>query len=439
MNLQKNKLLYLTTILISIFALRLTYSLTTEFWYPDEDVLQIYLIGLKYFTTGIFPYFGADLVYTKAQIPGALQAFLVSAGWFIKEIPESPFVVLNILLTSSLAFLAWYITKRVASVKPFIIWIWVFITPWSLCYFSRIINPSYVVPGAILFFIGIFEIYPMLIIKIIPEKLSFYMIGFALLWIFQLHMSWVLLIPFILLAFYFLIKNNNFKIILNRIIYFMLGCLTTGVFVIPTFLKYGLSNQNGISSTSVIQFNVEHFKEVFNYLVKYLAYSCFDTTRFFGADAAQRYNFLRDYLWASPFTVIVTIFGIIQLLFLIIFLFKKENPSKQWKAIKNITLLGFLLMYSSSWFSVASPGGHSTVLYFPLVMIYTAHCFEKILQKKWMINTMIIVFISAFIMSSAIAYKNYNTISIYKKRDAVEKALKEKDYHFVGKRRYEDF
>src|SRR5579864_7775661 len=95
-----------------IIIFRFLYSLTQEFWFPDEDVLQINLIGLKSFTTHTFPYFGADLVYNGSQIPGALQGYLVSIGWFIWKIPEAPYIVLNILLTLSMGFLAWYASKR---------------------------------------------------------------------------------------------------------------------------------------------------------------------------------------------------------------------------------------------------------------------------------------------------------------------------------------
>jgi len=63
------KRLTLFIVITCIFILRLIYGLTTEFWYPDQDVIQIYLIGLKFFTTGQFPYFGPDLVYTMLKFP----------------------------------------------------------------------------------------------------------------------------------------------------------------------------------------------------------------------------------------------------------------------------------------------------------------------------------------------------------------------------------
>src|SRR5688572_18194057 len=184
-------------LIFAIITFRFCYSLTNEFWFVDEDVLQIYLIGLKSFTTGSYPYFGADLVYTHSQIPGALQGYLVSLGWYLWQIPEMPMIVLNSILDISLLFLVWYISKRLPLLQLWIIICSVFLVPWSICYFTRVINPSYVIPGAIVFFIGIFEIYPFLKKGILSGRLSFFFLGFGLVWIFQLHMSWVLLCPYI--------------------------------------------------------------------------------------------------------------------------------------------------------------------------------------------------------------------------------------------------
>src|SRR5579883_2302748 len=170
----------------ALVVFRFCYSLTTEFWFNDQDVLQIYLIGLKSFTTHQWPFFGADLVYNGSQIPGALQGLLVSGLWYVWKIPEAPFVLLNVLLDISLGILAWYSAKRLPKLSKLAIVSYIFLVPWSICYFTKIVNPSYVIPGAIVFFIAIFEIYPSLTINILPKGLCFYALGFAIFWIMQL-------------------------------------------------------------------------------------------------------------------------------------------------------------------------------------------------------------------------------------------------------------
>src|SRR5262249_57610744 len=74
-------------LLLAAFALRLAFGLCSELFGPDES--QIFLIGLKYFTTGEWPYFGPDVVYTHTQLPGALQGLLVGGPLFLVAEPEA--------------------------------------------------------------------------------------------------------------------------------------------------------------------------------------------------------------------------------------------------------------------------------------------------------------------------------------------------------------
>lgn len=432
----------------ALICLRLLYGLTTEFWFPDQDVLQIYLIGLKSFTTGEYPYFGADLVYTQTQIPGALQAFLVMFGWFILPIAELPHITLGLLNCLSLGWLAVYISKRSPRLSPYIIWSLVYLTPWSLAYCTRVINPSYVLLGAVVFFISFYELLPTTRIEFIRKRIAYFGMGFGLLWIFQLHMSWVLLVPCIAVAFLadtrsiFKIQHHSYKdsfntIVLN-IVSFLLGLLTTGSTLFPTLFRYGLSGKSGNRGiASVVQLNSEHIAQGFAFLTKFFAYCCFDVTRFIGGDSAERLRFLSEYWWATPATILVAVFGIIQLLLCILGLLWKQNPSKGWNTMRMSILFFFVLMYVSSWFSMKSPGGHATVLYIIPTLIYFAQLVEPFSAKRWFVPLWRTVFISAVIMYSAIAFKNLTTISIYTNRVAPQKALDTKDYKLVGERRYD--
>jgi len=268
MNVQKNfPRNWFPLFVIGIIIFRFLYSLSQEFWNPlDIDSIQIYLIGLKSFTTHAYPYFGADVVYNASQIPGALQGYLVTAGWYLWMIPEAPYIILNILLTLSLGFLAWYSSKRLPDLSRTFIWIYVFLIPWSICYFTRIINPSYVIPGAILFFIGIFEIYPSTRIYVVKQWLCYYFLGFSIFWIMQLHMSWVLLIPFTVVAFYYLLRSKNTNEIIKSSISFLAGCVTTASLLIPTLTQFGLTNNEGKSVSSLLEFHPEHFAQFFKLL-----------------------------------------------------------------------------------------------------------------------------------------------------------------------------
>src|SRR5205809_3013940 len=95
--------------LLAVF--RLAFGLSREFFFEDET--QIFLMGLRYYATGAWPYFGPDVVWTKSEIPGALQALLVGLPFHAAAVPEAPYVLLNLISMAALAAFAWYVRVRV--------------------------------------------------------------------------------------------------------------------------------------------------------------------------------------------------------------------------------------------------------------------------------------------------------------------------------------
>src|SRR4051795_1889686 len=93
-------------ILIALFAFRLRFGLSREFFFEDET--QIFLMGFRYYATGDWPFFGPDVVWTKSEIPGALQPLLVGMPLRLAPYPEAPYVLLALLSFGALAAFAWY-------------------------------------------------------------------------------------------------------------------------------------------------------------------------------------------------------------------------------------------------------------------------------------------------------------------------------------------
>src|SRR5688500_15640228 len=131
------------TVLTLIFLFRLAFGLCLDFRPDVGDERQIYLIGLKYYTSGQWPYFGPD-VAENIQIPGALQGLVVGLPFFVLPIPEAPYIFLNILSFSSLCFFAWYCTKRLPDIPQWLVWVWLLTCPWTLNLSTQVFNPSYV-------------------------------------------------------------------------------------------------------------------------------------------------------------------------------------------------------------------------------------------------------------------------------------------------------
>src|SRR3982074_3156559 len=126
---QRSRRLIFSGLLLLAFLFRLGFGLCSQFL--DEDTKQIYLLGLKFYTTGAWPYFGPD-VTPEIQIPGALQGVLVGAPFFVWRMPEAPYVLLNLLSFASLCLFACYCTKRSPSIPAWLIWSWLLTAPWTL-------------------------------------------------------------------------------------------------------------------------------------------------------------------------------------------------------------------------------------------------------------------------------------------------------------------
>lgn len=421
----------LLILLIIVYSFRLFFGLCSEFWFTDEK--EIYLLGLKFYTTGEWPYFGPDVVYTKSQIPGALLPLLVGLPFYILPIPEAPYLLLNILSLLSLCLLSWYCSKRTPEVPRWFIWSWILTAPWTLNYSTHILNISYILTGAVLFFVGAMESFPFLRKKVIPLPWANFMMGISLFWIFQLHMSWTILIPFLLASFYFQYKTLGKKIFLS-FLQFTFGALLSVSLVIPTFLKYGLLAGTG-STGSNIQFNPTNLLHFFTVLARFLSFASFELPRFIGPHTLQRVEFLKQNLWVSPFTVFVGLVGIIQPIVMIILWFSKKHSQKDWRLIKYFTLITVLVVYFSFTFSIKGPSSHTFYVVFPVAMIFSFYCWSTFLKShRWRVFAVIFI-VCGIIFHIGLAISKAPERSLYKDRSLPSLAIEKKDYRILGERR----
>lgn len=413
-----------------IFLFRLGFGLCSEFWFEDE--MQIYLIGLKFYSTGNFPYFGPDVVYTSSQIPGALQGLLVGLPFYLWQAPEAPYILLNILSTSALCLFALYINKRLPGLPVWFTWLWVLTCPWTMNYSTHIVNPSYVLPAAIVFFIAFMESVPRLSLGYIKFRITFLLMGFSLFWIFQIHMSWVLLIPFIVYSMVLTLKKG-FKESVICVGIFLIGCLISGSLLIPAIVMYGWTQGMGGTSSNMV-INWENLSQIITVFTRFLSFASYELPRFIGANTQQRLDFIIRYIWASPFIFFTGIMGFVQVLWMVVAAFLK-NPSPHFKSVRFLTLIAFLITWLSFLFSVKGPSSHTFYLMFPIIMIYSFYCWKPLLEIKWIRWLAVIFLFSGLVFHSILMYDNFLNKSMYRNRNIPEKAIIEKNFHILGERR----
>src|SRR5262245_17978631 len=127
--------------LAGLFVFRLLFGLSSDFFFEDQT--QIYLLGLRYYATGAWPYFGPAVVWTKSEIPGALQALLVGVPLRLVPLAESPIVVVNLISMAALTTFAAYVGRRFPTAPRWLVYGWLLTIPWTIQFSTNVINTSY--------------------------------------------------------------------------------------------------------------------------------------------------------------------------------------------------------------------------------------------------------------------------------------------------------
>ena len=417
-------------IILITFALRLAYGLCGKFWSQDET--QIYLIGLKYATTGQWPYYGPDLVYSKTQLSGALQGLLVGLPLKIASFPESPFVFLNLLTFSALGFLYWYCRQRFPRVPLWILWSWIFFVPWTINFGTHVINPSYVLPAAILFWIGFLESNQIFTIGSLRPSIAFLLMGFALAWIYQVHMSWVLLLPAIGFNALCSLRQNSIESTVKYTAATLAGMFIPSLLLFPTLMQYGIHHGVGSTSANVIV-NVKNLRYPLHIFARFLSFVSFGDVGSIGRNMHDRLQFVRRFSWAAPFIFFSVVAGVLQCLYLAIAPFLGSTRMQ-----KNTSMLIFSVLtvtYISFLFSIKGPSTHTFYLLFPLAIFYLFSCFEPLLARKKVRLLAAVMIMCGVIAEVPIALDHFDTTSLYRDRPRVVEALQKNDYTILGLRR----
>jgi hypothetical protein len=428
----KSSALWKVSALLLLFLFRIWFGFFAVMDYEDQR--QIYLIGLKYYCTGLWPYFGADVI-PHVQIPGALQGLVVGIPLRLWAVPEAPFVLVNILSFAALSLFAWYCSKRLPALPKWIVWGWLFTAPWTLNVSTDVYNVSYVLFGSVLFFVGFLETIPALMISSIPRWLANLMMGFAFFWIAQFHVSYLTLVPFLAVSAYFQMKHSLLRDSLLGLAFFLLGAATTGSFLIPTLLRYGSAGFGGTGS--VVGFHPSNFDSAFVILAQLFSLASGEVPRFIGRDFAERLAFFRSETWAAPFTVVTLVLGLLQPVVMLISGFRRRHSQKDWGAMKVLTLATFLLIYASFAFVVKSPKSHMYYLMLPPMMLFAFYVFSLWSFKRWFLTTAGVLLVCNLGFHVGMAAFHYREKSFYAYRQSILRAIEQKDYTQMGERRPE--
>jgi hypothetical protein len=419
----------LTLFLLAAFAFRLAFGLCSEFWFEDES--QVFLLGLRYYASGQWPYFGPDIGGIRAQLPGALQALLVGVPMRIVPLPEAPFVPLNLLSAAALGLFAWYVRRRLPTLPAWLVYGWLFTAPWTLNFSTHVVNVSYLLPAGILFFIGALEALPPLRAGAVDVRAAHFMMGFAFLWVVQLHMSWVLMVPLLLLAFLQRAREGAGPL-LSALAWTAAGAALPGSVLLPTLLVHGLLA--GGTEQAVRPEWLAPSKLVM-IAMRFLSFASFEIVRFLGRSTARRVYFFSQHLWLAPFAAVLGLVGLAQPLVMVGLWFKKNPDDPQWRTLKWLVLGTVLFIYASYFFaSNKDPQAHAFYVVAPLAMVYAFHCF-RLLDGPRFRKLAVAVLVLGVVFHAGLAAARMKERSLYKDRRVVVAAIRLKLPEIFGHRR----
>ncbi len=432
-----SRFLIVFALLSLAFGFRFFFGLHCPATIIDEDEIQTYLIGLKSYTTHTWPYFGTDMRSGggeyQGQMAGALEGLLVSIPLWIWPTPESPYLFVNILSFLALALWGWYCYKRTPGLPPWLLFTWLFIAPWTTHFSTQIMNQSYSLVGAILFFLGLMESLPVLSLGWLSSRPANFLMGFGFFWLMQLHMSWVMFVPFLAYSLYIQWKSGTGKTALG---YGILGAIPMLTLLAPTYLKYGFTTSENIRGYSSL-FNYSNMKSFFDILSRYLSFASFELPRFIGANNHDRCEYLMKTPWLAGPGFVLWGTGILQASSLLVLGFFPKPGRKDWNEIRTISLFFFLVIYIFFWFSAQPPASYRYYEVLPLVMLYSFYCWESLANKTfWRIVGVVFITTAVLFQLGYAIRNNKEGTSVYDRyRGRMEKALTHNDYRLMAERR----
>jgi hypothetical protein len=323
------------------------------------------------------------------------------------------------------------VRRRLPELPAWFVFGLLFTTPWTLHFSTHVVNPSYVLPASIVFFVAAFEAIPPLRCGFLSLRAAHFAMGFAVAWVMQVHLSWVLLLPFLAVA---LLSRalEGWRALLRAGLVTGLGAAIPGSLLLPTLLMERGAASGGLSQYLQLRWlGPEAFLKI---LAQFLSFASFEVARFIGLSAARRTAFLLQNPWLLPLAVVVGVAGIVQVLAMLGLAFRR-SPHPEWTAVRATAGATVLLIYASYFLSVSDPRAHAFYVTAPVALIFSFYCWSLLAGRRLWRRLAAGLLVVGVVFHAGLAGALFRERSLYRNRGVVAAAIERRDPWLLAQRR----
>jgi len=350
--------------LISLI-IRIGFSLYTDF---SNDEAKCFYNGFNFFVSGQLSPYGADIVYSDTKLPGSIMSILIGLPlYFSNGLPYGTAIFIAIWNFAAMLLLFWLFLRLFPSFNRYYLATFLLFAPWTILHVA-IWNPSYLPLFAVLFFIGLYQVF------IDPHHFGgHFLIFFTIPIVMQLHLSFVLLIAILGLCFILKwYKPKNIPAILTGLI---LGSLTLLPYLLQEKVSSGAKGEFLLANIKINWDNLFNFPK---FLFRLLTFPTGETSIFFlrgKISYPEAWDIISNKIYLLPFILLGLILSILiitlSLYFYwnrIKFFIQKPIPSKfsLLERFDFIVVAITIITYFSFFFSIKGPSAHTYWLLMPI-------------------------------------------------------------------------
>jgi hypothetical protein len=426
-------LLVLGLLLVGVFLLRVWYGLSLELRTGDD--VQVYLLGLKFFATGQWPFFGPDVYHTQTQIPGALQGLLVGVPLVLTRQPEAPLILLNLLSLAGLLFFGLYLSRRFPLTPAWLTCAWLLTSPWTLKYSTHVYNPSYLLLPSCLFFVAFLELVPSFTGNLLSPRAAFFLLGSSLGAALQIHLSWPLLLPFLLVAI--LARARARLLTPSQIGWLLLGAAVPLALLVPTVAVYGFPSLSEALDRNTRLHGVT-VSTIIHIIARFLSFASFEMPHVLGRSGQAQAALLWHSPWLIPLLIALGILGLVQPFLLLAVILRPrllKLRGDPCRVVRRLVLATVLLIWIAFFFTSRPPIARNYYILCPVAFLAAYLAFGSLIHtpraRRWVVGILAcnIVFHIGF------AATRLEIDPWARRRAIVSRAIQLNDYRILGERR----